>query len=198
MVDENGTIRAVTLVQIENAKVTKVLNPERDGYHGIQVGYYDKKEKHLNKPDISRLRKAGIDENYSRFKEFRFDDAQEGMEVGAQLTTDLFEGVTAVDVTGLTKGRGFQGATKRWNHKTGRRTHGSRFHRRPGSLGMRTTPGRVFKGKHMPGHMGHKQRTVQNLAVLDVDKDSGTIAIKGSIPGNRHEFVILKPSVKAK
>ena len=98
----------------------------------------------------------------------------------------------------LTKGRGFQGATKRWNAKTGRRTHGSHFHRRPGSLGQRTTPGRVFKNKHMPGHMGAKQRTVQNLAIVELDTDNNLVAVRGSVPGNRDGYLVLRPSLKAK
>ena len=106
--------------------------------------------------------------------------------------------MTAVDVTGVTKGHGFEGAITRWGHKTGRRTHGSHFHRRPGSLGQRTTPGRVYKNKGMPGHMGDVNRTVQNLKVVEVDNEANIIAIKGSIPGCKNGFVVVRPSIKVK
>lgn len=198
VLDEDGKMRAVTVLQLETNKITKVLTPERDGYHAIQIGYQEKSEKHLNKPDLHRLKKVGVDQGYTKFKEFRLTEANENWTVGADLGVDLFEGVSSVDVTGLTKGRGFQGATKRWNHKTGRQTHGSRFHRRPGSLGQRTTPGRVYKNKHMPGHMGCEQRTVQNLVLMDIDSENGVIAVRGSIPGNNRSYVIVKPSIKAK
>ena len=199
MMDPEGhKMMAVTLLKVEANKVTKILNPERDGYTAVQVGYQEKKESRLSKPDISRLRKAGVNENFAKFKEFRYDAIPAGVEVGSVIGVDSLEGVTAVDVTGLTKGRGFQGTTKRYNTKTGRKTHGSRFHRRPGSLGQRATPGRVYKNKKNPGHMGTEQRTIQNLRVMDVDTQAGTIAVRGSIPGNRESFVIVKPSIKAK
>lgn len=198
MANEDGEMFAVTLLQVIPQKITKILTPERDGYHGVQVGYYEKQEKNLTKPDIARLRKSGVNENYARFKEFRLDGEIEGLELGKAVAIEALEDATSVDVTGHTKGRGFQGATKRWNHKTGRRTHGSRFHRRPGSLGQRTTPGRVYKNKHMPGHMGSAQRTMQNLKVVDVDKENSVIAIKGSVPGHKQGFFVVKPTVKAK
>jgi len=197
MMDPEGQkMLAVTLFKVESNTVTKILNEERDGYKALQIGYYAKKEKHLTKPDLSRLRKVGVKENFSRFKEFRVNEVPEGVEVGSSIGLESLEGVTALDISGFTKGRGFQGATKRWNHKTGRRTHGSHFHRRPGSLGCRTTPGRVAKGKHMPGHMGDKQRTIQNLRILDIDLDAGTIAVGGSTPGHKESFVVLRPTNK--
>lgn len=195
VIDVEGQMVPVTLLKVEDQKVTKVLTPERDGYHGIQVGYYAKTDKKMTKPDLSRLRKAEIAENFSRFKEFRLGDSSEAA-VGTGLDSALFADVEHVDVIGITKGRGFQGSIKRWNHKTGRRTHGSHFHRRPGSLGQRTTPGRVYKNKGMPGHMGNVQRTVQNLAVVDVDSEANVIAVKGSVPGHNNGFVIVQPSVK--
>ena len=198
MVGENGQLLPVTLLQVAPQKVTKILTTERDGYQGIQVGYFNKREKRLAKPDIARLRKVNVAENFTRFKEFRLDEMPEGLELGSELAAGLFEGVTAVDVTGLTKGRGFQGSTKRWNYKTGRRTHGSHFHRKTGSLGACTTPGRVMKGKRMPGHMGQSQRTIQNLKVMDLDTENNVIAIHGSVPGNRESYLVLKPSIKAK
>ena len=186
----------VTLLLVEQQRVTKVLTPEKNGYHGIQVGYYDKAERLLNKPDLTRLRKANITDNFTRFCEFRLDKPMEGMELGTQLTADFLKEIAAVDVVGVSIGRGFQGAIKRWNAARGRMTHGSRYHRRPGSLGTRTTPGRVFPGKKVPGHLGDERCTIQNLRVVDIDLESNVIAVRGSVPGHRDGYVVLKPSVK--
>lgn len=196
MVDADGKMIPVTLLQVEDQKVTKVLTPERDGYHGLQVGFFTKSEKNLTKPDVQRLRKSGIEINYAKFKEFRTPGPVEGMEIGAALTASLLEGISNVDVSGLTKGRGFQGAVKRWNRAIGRMTHGSRFHRRPGSLGQCTTPGRVFKNKKMPGHMGDEVRTIKNLKIMDIDLENNLIALKGSVPGQRHGFLEIRPTNK--
>lgn len=198
MVDADGLMTAVTLLQLAPQKVTKILTPERDGYHGIQVGYLEKREKHLNKPDISRLRKANVTENFTRFKEFRLAGAPQGVELGAQIDLAGLEGIKAVDVTGITKGRGFTGATKKHNAAVGRMSHGSRFHRSPGSLGMRSTPGRTFKGRHQPGHYGDEQITLQNLQVMDIDKENMVVALRGSVPGHRDGFLVLAPSIKVK
>lgn len=197
IVDERGQMIPVTLLEVQNQKVTKLLTAERDGYHAIQVGFYEKREKLLNKADVSRLRKSSITENFSRFKEIRLEAAPEAnLAVGAPLDASMLDGVKAVDVTGFSKGRGFQGAVKRWGAAIGRMTHGSRFHRSPGSLGTRTTPGRVFKGKHQPGRMGNAQRTILNLDLVDVNTDSNVIAIKGSVPGHRDGYLVIRPSIK--
>jgi large subunit ribosomal protein L3 len=196
MVDKNGQLIAVTLLQVENQKVTKVLTKERDGYDAYQVGFKETKEKNLAKPDVSRMRKVNVSDNFTQFKEFR-TEAPVAVELGAQLTTELLNGVTSVDVTGLTKGRGFTGSVKRWNTAVGRWSHGSRFHRSPGSLGTRTTPGRVFKGKPVPGHYGVEQVTIQNLSVVDVDKENSLIALSGAVPGHRNGYLFINPSVKA-
>jgi large subunit ribosomal protein L3 len=198
VVSDGGQMVAVTLLEVVDQKVTKVLTPERDGYHGIQVGYYQKKEHRLSKPDITRLRKVSVSENYSKFKEFRLDGPGDGLQLGVKLDVARLGEAVTLDVTGLTKGHGFEGAITRWGHKTGRRTHGSHFHRRPGSLGQRTTPGRVMKNKQMPGHMGTAQRTIQNLKVMDIDSETSVIAVKGSVPGHRDGYVLVQPSVKAK
>ena len=197
MVDKNGQMIAVTVLQIENQKVTKILNKAKDGYDAYQVGYFEKAEKGLNKPDVARLRKAQINDNFARFKEFRTDAPVSGVEVGAKLTTQILDGVTAVDVTGITKGRGFTGSVKRWDTACGRMSHGSRFHRSPGSLGTRTTPGRVFHGKPVPGHYGVEQVTIQNLGVVDVDQENSLIALKGAVPGHRNGYLLINPSIKA-
>ncbi len=193
---DTGLLTPVTLLEVVDQKVTKLLTVPRDGYTAVQVGYYAKKEHRLKRPDITRLRKVSVEENFSRFREFRVEKPLDGLEVGAAWTLDLAQ-LKFVDVTGITKGHGFESPISRYGYKTGRRTHGSHFHRRPGSLGQRTTPGRVFKGKGMPGHMGCVSRTIQNLKVLDVE-DGKLIAVKGSIPGHRDGFVVLSPSVKAK
>jgi len=196
MMDSDGQLVAVTLLQIEEQKVTKVLTSERDGYSAVQVGYFAKPERRLSKPDLSRLRKANVAENFARFKEFRTSEPVQGLETGAALGIKLLEGVGSVDVTGLTKGRGFTGSIKRWNLARGRMTHGSMYHRRPGSLGTRTTPGRVFKQKPQPGQYGDEQRTIQNLKVMDIDAATNVVALCGSVPGHKDNFVFLSPSVK--
>ncbi len=195
VVDDTGKYIPVTLVEVAKQKITKILTPERDGYHALQVGFYEKKESRLNKPDIYRLRKVNVDDNFARFKELRFDQAPQ-IELGVVLDIDSLGEFKALDVTGITKGRGFQGAIKRWGHSIGRMSHGSDFRRRPGSLGCRTTPGRVFKNKHQPGHMGVVRRTIQNLLVVDVNKDANVIAIKGSIPGHIDSYILLRPTNK--
>lgn len=197
--DTDGKMIPVTLLQADTQKVTKTLTKEKNGYSAIQVGFHEKREKLLNKPDKARLSKVGVENFFSEFKEMRLDeDAPTELQVGVALTMELFKDITAVDVTGLSKGRGTQGTVRRFGTATGRRTHGSRFHRRPGSLGMRSTPGKVVKNKKMPGRMGHTTTTIQNLSVVNVDSAANVIALKGSVPGHRDGYLVLKPSVKLK
>jgi len=196
MVDAKGVLTAVTLLQIEQQRVTKVMTADRDGYTGFQVGYHTKKEKALHKPDVSRLRKANVQENYAKFKEFRADKVEH--ELGHEFGVSVLEGVTAVDITGISKGCGFSGAHKRWNSAHGRMSHGSRFHKSPGSLGMRATPGKVMKNRHQPGQHGNAQVTIQNLDVLDIDAANNTVAVRGSVPGHRDAFLVIRPSIKVK
>lgn len=195
MVDGEGQMTPVTLLQVENQKVTKVLTPERDGYSAVQVGYFEKKEKALSKADVARLRKSEIAENFARFREFRVVDP--AYSLGSALTLSLLEGVTTVDATGICKGRGFSGAHRKHGSAVGRMSHGSRFHRRPGSLGMRSTPGRTFKNRKQPGHHGNTQTTIQNLKIMDLDTENGVIAVRGSVPGHANSYLVLRPSVKA-
>ena len=190
-------LAAVTLIKVETQKVTAVMNAAKNGYHALQIGYDTCKEKKLRQADRGRLRKAGIDENFARTKEFRSEQPVPDDCVGTPLTIAMLKDVKLLDVQGVVKGRGFQGAVKRWGHKTGKRTHGSRFHRRPGSLGGRAAPARVFKNKKLPGQMGNINRTIQNLPVLAIDSEQNLVAVKGSVPGQRGGFVILKPAVKA-
>ena len=197
MVDQSGQMIAVTLLQIQNQKVTKILTKDRDGYDAYQVGYFEKAEKNLAKPDVARLRKVNVTDNFARFKEFRTEVPVSGVELGSSLTTSILDGVSSVDVIGITKGRGFSGSIKRWDTACGRMSHGSRFHRSPGSLGTRTTPGRVFHGKPVPGHYGVEQVTIQNLKVMDVDADNSLVAVRGAVPGHRNGYLFIKPSIKA-
>lgn len=198
VVDDSGNVIPVTLLQVTDQKVTKVLTQERDGYTGFQIGFQPKKEKNLNKPDIFRLRKSDIDTNFSKFKEIRTDGPVEGFEVGTPLSAELFEGVSRVDVTGFSTGKGFQGAVKRWGATIGRMTHGSRFHRRPGSLGQCTSPGRVMKNKHQPGRTGGDRTTVLNLRVVEVDKENNCLVVKGSVPGKGTRYLEVRPSNRGK
>lgn len=194
IVSEDGEIVPVTLLQVPTQKITKVLSGEKDGYEGYQVGYFEKSEKNLTKPDTGRLRKVGVSENFAKFIEFRTEGSASDRKIGDALTAEILKDVKTLNITGYTKGRGFQGAVKRWGASIGRMTHGSRFHRRPGSLGQCTTPGRVFKNKHQPGHMGVEKRTALNVKVVDVDVERNVIAIKGSIPGWRESYVEIRES----
>ncbi len=196
VVDANGVMIPVTLLKVTPQKITKILSVERDGYTGFQVGYFEKSEKNLTKPDIHRLRKDKIEENFARFREFRTPAEVGGLEIGAEMTSQLFDGVSSVDITGITKGRGFQGSVKRWGSTIGRMTHGSRFHRRPGSLGQNSSPSRVYKNKHQPGQMGVDKCTVQNLQVVRIDHEDNVIAIKGSVPGYSSNYLELRPTIK--
>lgn len=195
VVDEQGDFVPVTLLQVEPQKVTKVLDKERDGYCGYQVGYATKKAKSLTKADVNRLRKVEVEDNFSSFCEFRTDEDC-ARQVGELLNHEVLKDTPFLDITGLTKGRGFQGAVKRWNSSIGRMTHGSRFHRRPGSLGQCTTPGRVFKNKKQPGHMGTNQVTLKNLQVVRIDSVNNLIAVKGSVPGHNNSYLKLVPTNK--
>ena len=196
VINPDGQMVPVTLLQIEKQKVTKILTVDRDGYHGFQVGYLENAEHRLNKPDLTRLRKSSIAENFTRFREYNTGAPIDGLELGKELDLEMLSGIFHVDIAGITKGHGFEGATSRHHTAMGRETHGSRHHRRPGSLGMRTSPGRVVKGKKMPGHMGDANRTIQNLKVVEVDHDMRVVAVKGSVPGHRNGYVVIKPSVK--
>jgi large subunit ribosomal protein L3 len=196
MVDPDGKMVPVTLLKADLQKVTKIPSVEKEGYAAIQVGFYEKPEFRLRKPDITRLRKANIPENFTRFRELRVDKKIEGLDVGSELSIATFQAVPAVDISGENKGRGFQGAIKRHGSARGRMTHGSCYHRRTGSIGSNTSPGRVFKNKKMPGHMGTEETTIQNLRVMDVDTEANVIALKGSVPGHINSYLVIRPSIK--
>ncbi|MCC4800899.1 50S ribosomal protein L3 [Enterovibrio norvegicus] len=193
---EEGVSIPVTVVEVETNRVTQVRTPEVDGYSAIQVTSGAKKASRVTKPEAGHFAKAGVEAGRGLW-EFRLDSGEE-FEVGAELNVDLFAEIKKVDVTGTSKGKGFQGAVKRWNFRTQDMTHGNSLsHRAPGSIGQCQTPGRVFKGKKMAGHMGAEQVTTQNLEIVRVDAERNLLLIKGAVPGATGGNVIVKPAVKA-
>ena len=193
--DEKGAVIPVTVIEAGPCTVVQVKNTETDGYNAIQLGFGSVKEKKLNKPLKGSFKKANI-EPKKHLREFRLDSV-ENITVGSELKADVFEAGEKVDIQGTTKGKGFQGVIKRHGQHRGPMGHGSMYHRRPGSMGPTSTPGRVFKGKKLPGHMGVDTVTIQNLEVVKVDLDKNVILVKGSVPGNKGAILKIKKSVKA-
>ena len=193
--NEDGTLIPVTVLQAGPCVVTQVKTVENDGYSAVQVGYEDIREKLVNKPKKGHFAKAGV--AAKRFvKEFRFEDA-ESYTLGQEIKVDVFTAGDKIDATAKSKGKGFQGAIKRHGQSRGPMAHGSKYHRHAGSNGSATTPGRVFKGKNMPGHMGAVKVTVQNLEVVRVDADQNLLLVKGSVPGPKKSLVVIREAVKA-
>lgn len=194
--DENGKVLPVTVVEAGPCAVIQKKTVEKDGYDAVQVGFDDKREKLVNKPMKGQFDKAGV--TPKRFvKEFKFEDVS-NYELGQEIKADTFEAGNKVDVTGVSKGKGFQGVVKRWGFKTGDVTHGSKFHRAPGSQGAASSPSRTFKNRKMPGHMGHVKRTVMNLEIARVIPEKNVILIKGGVPGPKKGLLIIKETVKVK
>ena len=192
---EDGVLTPVTVLQAGPCVVTQVKTVENDGYSAVQVGFGDIREKLVNKPKKGHFAKAGV--TAKRFlKEFRLEDA-ESYTLGQEIKADVFAAGDKVDATAKSKGKGFQGAIKRYGQSRGPMAHGSKYHRHAGSNGSATTPGRLFKGKHMPGHIGAVRVTVQNLEVVSVDAEKNIILVKGAVPGPKKSLVMLKESVKA-
>ncbi len=192
---ESGVLTPVTVLQAGPCVVTQVKTVENDGYAAVQVGFVDKKEKLVNKPMKGHFDKAGV--SYKRYiRELKLENASE-YAVKAEIKADIFAEGDKIDATAISKGKGFQGAIKRHGQHRGPMTHGSKFHRHQGSNGPATTPGRVFKGKGMPGHMGGKKVTIQNLEIVRVDAANNLILVKGAVPGPKKCLVTLKESVKA-
>ncbi|UXI01546.1 50S ribosomal protein L3 [Photobacterium sp. TY1-4] len=193
---EDGVSIPVTVVEVEANRVSQVKSVDTDGYNAIQVTAGTKKANRVSKPEAGHFAKAGIEAGRGLW-EFRLENNEE-FAVGAELTVELFNEVKKVDVTGTSKGKGFQGAVKRWNFRTQDMTHGNSLsHRAPGSIGQCQTPGRVFKGKKMAGHMGAERVTTQNLEIVRVDAERNLLLIKGAVPGATGGNVIVKPAVKA-
>ena len=193
--DEIGNVIPVTVIQAGPCAVAQKKTVETDGYNAIQLGFTDAKEKHITKAQKGHFEKAGI--SFKRhLKEFRLDDIS-AINVGDVITADTFAAGDKVDVTGITKGRGYTGCVKRWNHHILRMTHGTGpSHRQPGSMGV-IDPARIFKNKKMPGQYGNEQVTVLNLKVVKIDAEKNLIAVKGAIPGAKDGIVFIRDSVKA-
>ena len=192
---EDGALTPVTVLQAGPCVVTQIKTVANDGYSAVQVGFGDIREKLVNKPRKGHFDKAGVP--YKRFvREFKFEDA-ENYSVKDEIKADIFAAGDKVDATAISKGKGFQGAIKRLGQSRGPMAHGSKFHRHAGSNGSATTPGRVFKGKKMPGQMGNKRITIQNLEIVRVDAENNLILVKGAVPGPKKCLVTLKETVKA-
>ena len=193
--DEKGNVVPVTVIEATPNVVAQVKTVETDGYNSIQLGYGEVKDKHINKPEKGHFTKAGLTAK-KHLREFRVEDV-ENYKVGYEVKADIFEAGEKIDVQGTTKGKGFQGVIKRHGQHRGPMGHGSMYHRRPGSMGSTSTPGRVFKGKKLPGHMGRVTVTIQNLDVVRVDMDKNVILVKGSVPGAKGAILKIKSAVKA-
>ncbi len=191
---EDGTCVPVTVVEAGPCVVLQKKTVDSDGYNAVQIGFDSVDAAKANSADRGHCTKAGKGV-FRHLREFAFDEAD--LQVGDELTVDQFAVGDLIDVTGTSIGKGFQGVIKRHNFKGGRASHGSRFHRAPGSIGCSATPSRVFKNKKMPGQMGNEQVTVQRLKVVRVDIDQNLLLIKGAIPGSRNNVVIIKDSIKA-
>ncbi|AHN24719.1 50S ribosomal protein L3 [Gilliamella apicola] len=192
---EEGVSIPVTVVEVQSNRVTQVKTLENDGYQAIQVTTGSKKASRVNKPEAGHFAKAGVEAGRGLW-EFRFEEGE--FTVGQSINVDIFTDVKKVDVTGTSKGKGYAGVTKRWNFRTQDATHGNSLaHRGHGSIGQNQTPGKVFKGRKMAGHLGNERVTVQNLDIVRVDAERNLLLIKGAVPGAINSDVIVKPAIKA-
>ncbi len=193
---EDGVLIPVTVIEAGPCRVIQKKTAENDGYDAVQVGFLEKKEKHTTKPLQGHFKKAGT--GFMKYlKEFKLDNAAE-MNVGDEIKADVFAEGEAVDVTGISKGKGYAGTVKRWGTHRGPMTHGSGYHRGPGSMGACSTPSRVMKGKKLAGHLGVEKVTIQNLSIVKIDAEKNILAIRGAVPGPKGGLVIIKNSVKAR
>lgn len=191
---EDGALIPVTVLQAGPCVVTQVKTVENDGYAAVQVGFADIREKLVNKPRKGQFDKAGV--SYKRYiREFKFENAEE-YKVADEIKADIFAAGDKVDATAISKGKGFQGAIKRHGQHRGPMAHGSKFHRHAGSNGAASDPSKVFKGKKMPGQMGNKKVTIQNLEIVQVDAENNLLLVKGAVPGPRKSMVTIKETVK--
>ncbi len=194
--DEKGRVVPVTLIQAGPCAVAQKKTVENDGYEAVQLAFGDCKDKHLTKAELAHLRKAGLG-GKRHLKEFRLEDCS-AYSVGDVITVDTFTAGEKVDITGITKGRGYTGAVKRWGHHILRMTHGTGpVHRQVGSMGANSTPSRVFKNKKMAGQYGNEQVTILNLVVVRIDAEKNLIAVKGAVPGAKGGILFIRDSVKA-
>ena len=193
--NEDGVLTPVTVLQAGPCVVTQVKTVENDGYAAVQVGFVDTREKLVNKAEKGHFDKAGV--AYKKFvREFRLENAAE-YAPAQEIKADIFAAGDKIDATAVSKGKGFQGAIKRLGQHRGPMAHGSKFHRHQGSNGACSDPSKVFKGKGMPGHMGHKQITVQNLEIVKVDVENNLLLVKGAVPGPKKALVTIKETVKS-
>lgn len=192
---ETGVLIPVTVLEAGPCVITQIKTIENDGYEAIQVGFGEAKEKNVIKPMKGHFEKANVKPT-KLLKEFKFENVSE-YTIGAEIKADIFEAGDKIDVSGVSKGKGFQGAIKRHNQHRGPMAHGSKYHRGVGSLSSATTPGKVKKGKKMPGHMGAENVTIQNLEVVKIDAEKNLILVKGAVPGNKGSILVIKESVKA-
>ncbi|GAP76886.1 MULTISPECIES: 50S ribosomal protein L3 [Pseudoalteromonas] len=194
---EDGVSIPVTVIEATPNRVTQIKSDETDGYNALQVTAGEKKASRVNKPAAGHFAKAGVEAGRGLW-EFRLNGGEGDFEVGSEITVDVFNEVKKVDVTGTSKGKGFQGGVKRWNFSMQDATHGNSIsHRAPGSIGQNQSPGKVFKGKKMAGQMGNVQSTTQNLELVRVDAERNLLLVKGAVPGAIGGDVIVKPAVKA-
>ena len=194
--DEVGNVIPVTLIEAGPCEVAQKKTVENDGYNAIQLAYAEAKEKHLTKAELGHFKKAGISPK-RHLKEFRLEDCS-AYEAGSVVSVDTFVAGEKVDITGISKGHGYTGSIKRWNHHILRMTHGTGpVHRQPGSMGANSTPSRIYKNKKMAGQWGNEQITILNLSVVKIDADKNIIAVKGAVPGAKGGIVFIRDSVKA-
>jgi large subunit ribosomal protein L3 len=193
--DQNGNHVPVTVVKLIPNVISQVKTTEKDGYNAYQVAYNEKRSTLISAPAKGHLKKANIEKTLSELSEIRMDTVAADA-LGKEASLEEFKPTTYVDVTGPSKGKGFAGVMKRWNFQGGPAAHGSHFHRRPGSIGCRATPARVFANKKLPGHLGVETSTVQNVQVIEVNHEAGYMLLKGSIPGSKNGFVCVTKAVK--
>ncbi|NBG89015.1 50S ribosomal protein L3 [Isachenkonia alkalipeptolytica] len=191
---EEGEVTPVTVIEIGKNEVAQLKTTEKDGYEAVQVGYDEKKESRTVKPEKGHFDKAGITPK-KFLREFRVEKSEEFSQ-GQEITAATFAAGDKVDIIGTSKGKGFQGNIKRHNQSRGPETHGSRYHRRPGSMGASADPARVFKGKNLPGQMGNERVTVRNLEIVKVLEDKNVILIKGAVPGPKKGLITIKETIK--
>lgn len=193
--NEDGVLTPVTVLQAGPCVVTQIKTAENDGYKAVQVGFVDKREKLVNKAVKGHFDKAGV--SYKRFvRELKLDNAEE-YSVKDEIKADIFTAGDKIDATAISKGKGFQGAIKRLGQSRGPMAHGSKFHRHQGSNGACSSPSKVFKGKGMPGHMGAKKVTIQNLEIVRVDAENNLLLVKGAVPGPKKALVTIRETVKS-
>jgi large subunit ribosomal protein L3 len=193
--DESGSVIPVTVLQMGPCPIIQVKNLEKDGYRAVQLGFESRPDRKVNKPLTGHFKRAGVSP-LRLIREFRVDNL-EGYEAGQTLDLSIFEPGEMVDVTGISKGCGFAGPIKRHNSSRGPETHGSRYHRRGGSLGMSATPSHVFKGRKGAGQMGNSRVTIQNLQVVKLDPSQNLMVVRGSVPGRNDGYVMIRKSIKA-